>query len=302
MTRSRAQVSRAQEPPAGAQRRPSAPEHHWHCCPCVEVVLTDAPADEGVEVPTCCDSHLVKNSGHGRSGTVAHGQGPSTCTRVSPRDRRQPSLARLRASAGRHLYQHPAKERHHLDAGHRVVAVVAGWQYAPDDGRGRSPWIDARFVPLERDLLAQLDAQEHRRYIKTHSPADCVPIFEECKYITVYRDGRDALMSWANHRGAMRSELVDFLNASALDEGLPPLPSWDGDMDELFDQWATDCSPDHPSGVAVAPAQRRFRLLHALQRSEGRSRGRDETTRRLPRHRGSRGPLARSGQSAVVSR
>ena len=90
---------------------------------------------------------------------------------------------------------------------------------APDDGRGRSPWIDARFVPLD-DLLAQLDAQEHRRYIKTHSPADCVPIFEECKYITVYRDGRDALMSWANHRGAMRSELVDFLNASALDEGL----------------------------------------------------------------------------------
>lgn len=113
---------------------------------------------------------------------------------------------------------------------------------APDDGRGRSPWIDARFVPLD-DLLAQLDAQEHRRYIKTHSPADCVPIFEECKYITVYRDGRNALMSWANHRGAMRSELVDFLNASALDEGLPPLPSWDGDMDELFDQWSTDCSP-----------------------------------------------------------
>ena len=113
---------------------------------------------------------------------------------------------------------------------------------APDDGRGRSPGIDARFVPLD-DLLAQLDAQEHRRYIKTHSPADCVPIFEECKYITVYRDGRDALMSWANHRGAMRSELVDFLNASALDEGLPPLPSWDGDMDELFDQWSTDCSP-----------------------------------------------------------
>jgi aryl sulfotransferase len=55
--------------------------------------------------------------------------------------------------------------------------------------------------------------------------------------------GRDALMSWANHRGAMRPELIDFLNAGALDEGLPPLPSWDGDMDELFDQWSTDCSP-----------------------------------------------------------
>lgn len=113
---------------------------------------------------------------------------------------------------------------------------------APDDRNGRSPWVDARFFPIE-DVLAQLDQQEHRRFIKTHSPADCVPIFEECKYVTVYRDGRDALMSWANHRGAMRPELVDLLNASGAKEGLRQLPPWDGDMDELFDQWSIDCSP-----------------------------------------------------------
>ena len=81
--------------------------------------------------PYVLRSHLVKNSGHGRSGTVAHGQGSSTYTGVSPSDRRQPSLAQLRASAGRHLYQYPAKERYHVDAGHRVVAVVAGWQSLP---------------------------------------------------------------------------------------------------------------------------------------------------------------------------
>ncbi|TFH20636.1 MAG: hypothetical protein E4H05_01860 [Acidimicrobiales bacterium] len=50
-------------------------------------------------------------------------------------------------------------------------------------------------------------------------------------------------MSWANHRGAMRSELIELLNASGAEEGLSPLPSWDGDMDELFDQWSKDCSP-----------------------------------------------------------
>ncbi len=113
---------------------------------------------------------------------------------------------------------------------------------APGERNDRSPWVDARFTPVE-DLLAHLGAQQHRRYIKTHSPADCVPIFEECTYITVYRDGRDALMSWANHRGAMRPEVVDFLNATGAEEGLSALPSWDGDMDDLFDQWAADCSP-----------------------------------------------------------
>lgn len=112
---------------------------------------------------------------------------------------------------------------------------------APDDLHRRSPWIDARFTPIE-DLLAHVDGQQHRRFIKTHSPADCVPILGECKYIAMYRDGRDALMSWANHRGVMRPEVVEFLNATGAEEGLPPIPPWDGDMDTLFEQWANDCS------------------------------------------------------------
>ena len=113
---------------------------------------------------------------------------------------------------------------------------------APAERGTLSPWVDARFTPVE-DVLAHLDQQEHRRFIKSHSPADCVPLFEECKYVTVYRDGRDALMSWANHRGAMRHELVDVLNTSAADEGLRLLPPWNGDIDDLFDQWEQDCSP-----------------------------------------------------------
>ena len=112
---------------------------------------------------------------------------------------------------------------------------------APGDRSERSPWIDARFAPID-EVLAHLDAQQHRRFIKTHSPADCIPIFEECKYVVVYRDGRDALMSWANHRGAMRSDVIERANTSGAEEGLRPLPPWDGDMDELFDQWSTDCS------------------------------------------------------------
>lgn len=114
---------------------------------------------------------------------------------------------------------------------------------APGDLSDRSPWVDARFGEVD-ELHAALAAQTHRRFIKTHSPADCVPIFEQCKYIVVYRDGRDALLSWSNHRAKMRPFVMEFLNESAAADGLEPMsPTWNGDMDELFDEWAENCSP-----------------------------------------------------------
>jgi aryl sulfotransferase len=113
---------------------------------------------------------------------------------------------------------------------------------APGHRHERSPWVDVRFLPVD-DLLALLEGQTYRRFIKTHSPADCTPIFEDCKYITVYRDGRDALMSWANHRAKMRPALIEYLNTTAEADGLEQMaPEWTGDMDDLFDEWSTRCS------------------------------------------------------------
>src|SRR3954463_13428026 len=100
-----------------------------------------------------------------------------------------------------------------------------------------SPWLDARIVPLE-DMIARVDAIPQRRFIKTHSPADCTPIFTECRYLAVYRDGRDALVSWANHRRMMRPDVIEALNAIAARDGVAPWPPvWDGDLDQLFDEW-----------------------------------------------------------------
>jgi aryl sulfotransferase len=108
---------------------------------------------------------------------------------------------------------------------------------APSPAFDLARWFDARIVPLD-DMLASLEATAHRRVIKTHSPADCTPLFTECRYVVVYRDGRDALVSWANHRRKMRPEIIEQLNGEAASDGVRPWPPvWGGDMDQLIDEW-----------------------------------------------------------------
>jgi len=112
-----------------------------------------------------------------------------------------------------------------------------------------APWLDARFAPIE-DILARLEAQEHRRSIKTHTPADGIPWFDDAQYIVVGRDGRDVFMSWINHMSHIRAERIIDLVGSAMEEGIelgqmPPLDDvhawlaeWLGDA-ALFSHLAT---------------------------------------------------------------
>jgi aryl sulfotransferase len=72
-----------------------------------------------------------------------------------------------------------------------------------------SPWIDASFEPIE-DNLKQVDAQTHRRYIKTHTPLDGIPYYPECTYLVVMRDPRDVFCSMLNHRDNMTDEELAF--------------------------------------------------------------------------------------------
>ncbi len=104
-----------------------------------------------------------------------------------------------------------------------------------------SPWLEAEFTPLD-EVIARFDAQTHRRSIKSHTPADGIPWFDDAKYIFVGRDGRDAFMSWCNHRAAMKAAAVDGLNARALADGVPPMPPFDGDVRGFFAQWRADAS------------------------------------------------------------
>ena len=60
-----------------------------------------------------------------------------------------------------------------------------------------SPWLDFRLLP-KTQVLAELQAQTHRRFIKTHLPADALPISPSARYIYIARDGRD--VAWSFHR------------------------------------------------------------------------------------------------------
>src|SRR4029077_3375355 len=46
-----------------------------------------------------------------------------------------------------------------------------------------TPWLDANFSGPIEEVLAQLDGLTNRRYIKTHLPLDCLPYFDQVKYI-----------------------------------------------------------------------------------------------------------------------
>jgi len=61
-----------------------------------------------------------------------------------------------------------------------------------------SPWIDLR-VPPKQVKIPAVEAQEHRRFIKTHLPVNALVFSPNAKYLYIGRDGRDVLWSLYNH-------------------------------------------------------------------------------------------------------
>ena len=120
-----------------------------------------------------------------------------------------------------------------------MQAIVASLLWPDGNAPGvigtMSPWIDARFDPVSV-VLDRLEAQTHRRFIKTHTPPDGIPWFPTGSYIVVGRDGRNAFMSFDNHIAYMRP---DAFNDG---EDAPALPPYTGDVHQLFEFWLADAT------------------------------------------------------------
>lgn len=57
-----------------------------------------------------------------------------------------------------------------------------------------SPWLDHTIRPVD-DVIADLEAQEHRRIVKTHTPLDGVPVHPRATYLVVARHPLDLAVS-----------------------------------------------------------------------------------------------------------
>lgn len=98
-----------------------------------------------------------------------------------------------------------------------------------------SPWLDALFAP-KATMHAQLAAQSHRRFIKTHTPLDGLPWSDQVRYICVGRDPRDVIISLQNHMANMKPEALPRLAQNATGEWQPPSPA-PSDLREWFRLW-----------------------------------------------------------------
>ena len=81
----------------------------------------------------------------------------------------------------------------------RIVGMLIFQSDAPFPVQESSPWPDFRLAPPGA-MHELAESQTHRRFFKSHVPYDSLPIYEGVKIIHVARDGRDAAMSFYNHK------------------------------------------------------------------------------------------------------
>jgi aryl sulfotransferase len=125
-----------------------------------------------------------------------------------------------------------------------------------------SPWIDMQLYPRD-EIVDRLEAQQHRRFIKTHTPLDGIPRAEGVTYLCVGRDPRDVSLSWEHHMAnidlgallAARAEAVGMDDLAELGPMPEPPPE---DPVERFWLWALS-----PSGVMAGTTL--GEILHHLQ-------------------------------------
>jgi aryl sulfotransferase len=77
-----------------------------------------------------------------------------------------------------------------------------------------SPWVDFHLPPPEVKL-PEIEAQTHRRFLKTHLPVDALNFSSKAKYLYIARDGRDVVWSYYHHHKNMTDEFTAAMNGAA---------------------------------------------------------------------------------------
>jgi aryl sulfotransferase len=119
-----------------------------------------------------------------------------------------------------------------------LAALVLGPGTLPAPMHELSPWIDARFMGPIEPLLEAVEAQRHRRFIKSHLAADGLRFFPQAKYIVVGRDTRDVFMSMFNHYSGYTEFMYMLFNDP--DRPGPEFPRCPATPRELWPRWISE--------------------------------------------------------------
>ena len=98
-----------------------------------------------------------------------------------------------------------------------------------------SPWLDLR-VPPKEVKLPEVEAQQHRRFIKTHLPVDALVFSEKAKYLYIGRDGRDVVWSMYNHHANANEKWYGALNDTPGRVG-PPIEKPPASVHQYYLDW-----------------------------------------------------------------
>jgi hypothetical protein len=116
-----------------------------------------------------------------------------------------------------------------------------------------SPWLDM-LTRSTGEVHALLAAQTHRRFIKTHTPLDGLPLHDDATYVVVGRDPRDVAISMEHHVANIDFERFMELRTAAVGTDdlaeLPERPPPIEDPVERFRAFVEGEHPVHPINLA----------------------------------------------------
>jgi aryl sulfotransferase len=129
----------------------------------------------------------------------------------------------------------------------------------PEFGSGLdelSPWLDSLMQP-HASMVSDLEAQRHRRFMKSHTPLDGLPFEAGVSYVCVGRDPRDVGISFGNFIANMDPRAVQRAREAAI--GLPAMDEISAYLsapDEVserdgFRRWMLDDTPVADSGPSL---------------------------------------------------
>jgi hypothetical protein len=85
-----------------------------------------------------------------------------------------------------------------------IAMLLNGGPDLPDRVSVHSPWVDADLGDAS-EVAAGLARQDGRRVVKTHTPADGIPVWEGVTVVAVYRHPLDVFFSLRKHALNMKA-------------------------------------------------------------------------------------------------